>query len=172
MEYTMSKHALDFAFAALLSVGCISLWFVADGFQGSPRYAQIDTDFWPKTVTGLMAILTGIIAAQNAHAWWQDRRHNRAGEVMVLDWARLGRMAAMGGIVVIYFIAFDRVGFLIATTAFLWIASLTLHGGHLIKKFIFGPVFTITLTILFSWVLGLPLPRGQGAFYQFSLMLY
>lgn len=168
----MSKHALDFAFAALLCTGCILLWFVADGFRGSPRYAQIDTDFWPKIVTGLMAILTGVIAVQNARAWWQDHKDNHVGEIMEFDWARICRMAAMGGLVVLYVIAFDRVGFLLATTTFLWIATLSLHGGHLITKLIFAPVFTAALTVLFSHALGLPLPRGQGAFYQFSLIFY
>lgn len=168
----MSKHALDFAFAALMCVGCIFLWFVADGFRGSPRMAQVDTDFWPKIVTGLMAVLTGSIAAQNAFAWWQDRQQNRAAETIVFDWARIGRMAAMGGLVVVYFIAFDWVGFLLATTTFLWVAAFSLHGGRAVTKLIFAPVFTIALTGLFSHVLGLPLPRGQGAFYQFSLMFY
>ena len=168
----MSKHALDFAFAMLLCVACIFLWFVADGFRGSPRYAQIDTDFWPKIVTGMTAVLTGIIAAQNALAWWQDRRQTRAGGTVALDWSRIGRMAAMGGLVVLYFLVFDRVGFLFATIAFLWIAAFSLHGGRTVTKIIFAPVFTIALTALFTKVLGLPVPRGDGVFYQFSLMFY
>ncbi|CUH60047.1 tripartite tricarboxylate transporter TctB family protein [Thalassobacter stenotrophicus] len=168
----MSKHALDFAFAMLLCVACIFLWFVADGFRGSPRYAQIDTDFWPKIVTGVAAVLTGIIAAQNAYAWWQERRLSQVGETITIDWARIGRMAAMGGLVLLYFFTFDRVGFLLATVAFLWVAAFSLHGGRIMTKIIFAPVFTIALTALFTKVLGLPVPRGDGVFYQFSLMFY
>lgn len=168
----MSKHALDFAFAMFLCVACIFLWFVADGFRGSPRYAQIDTDFWPKIVTGLTAILTGIIAVQNALAWRQERQQARTGETIALDWVRMGRMAAMGGLVVLYFLIFDRIGFMLATVAFLWVAAFSLHGGRTRTKIIFAPVFTIALTALFTKVLGLPLPRGDGAFYQFSLMFY
>jgi hypothetical protein len=167
----MSKRALDLAFAALLCAGCAYLWAVADGFRGSPRYAQIDTDFWPKIVTGLAAILTAIIAVQNALAWRRERRAGVGGRTD-LDWTRIGRMAAMGVLVVLYFVAFDRIGFLLSTIAFLWVAALALPGGRLWTKLAFAPVFTVALTAMFSRVLGLPLPRGQGAFYQFSLMFY
>lgn len=167
----MSKRALDCAFALLMCLGCIYLWSVADGFRGSPRYAQIDTDFWPKIVTGLAAILTGIIALQNAWGWWQDRKA-AMGEAVEFDWGKIGRMAAMGALVVVYFIAFDRIGFLLSTTVFLWIAALVLPGGRVWTKLVFAPVFTIVLTAMFSRVLGLPLPRGDGMFYQFSLMFY
>jgi hypothetical protein len=167
----MSKRALDFAFAALLCASCIFLWFVADGFRGSPRYSQIDTDFWPKIVTGLAAVLTGIVAVQNGVGWLRERRGG-AGDLMAFDGRRLGRMAAMGALVVAYFIAFDRVGFLISTVTFLWIAALSLPGGRLWTKIAFAPIFTVALTAMFSRVLGLPLPRGQGAFYDFSLMFY
>jgi hypothetical protein len=167
----MSKRALDFAFAALLCAGCIYLWFVADGFRGSPRYAQIDTDFWPKIVTGLAAVLTAIIAAQNALGWWRERQA-AGGARVALDWRRIGRMAAMGALVVAYFVLFDRIGFLLSTAGFLWIAAFSLPGGRPWGKLLFAPVFTVALTAMFSRVLGLPLPRGQGAFYQFSLMFY
>ena len=150
----MSKHALDFAFAMLLCVACIFLWFVADGFSGSPRYAQIDTDFWPKIVTGVAAVLTGIIAAQNAYAWWQERRLSQVGETITIDWARIGRMAAMGGLVLLYFFTFDRVCFLLATVAFLLVAAFSLHWGRIMTKIIFAPVFTIALTALLTKVLG------------------
>jgi hypothetical protein len=78
----------------------------------------------------------------------------------------------MGVLVVLYFVAFDRIGFLLSTIAFLWVAALALPGGRLWTKLAFAPVFTVALTAMFSRVLGLPLPRGQGAFYQFSLMFY
>jgi len=168
----MSKRALDVAFAALLCAACIYLWFVADTFRGSPRYAQVDTDFWPKIVTGLAAVLTGIIAVQNALGWWRERRAATGGDRLDFDLVRLGRMIAMGALVVVYFIAFDRVGFLLSTVGFLWIAAFSLPGGRLVPKLIFAPVFTIVLTAMFSRVLGLPLPRGDGVFYQFSLMFY
>lgn len=168
----MSKAALDCLFALALCVACVFLWFVADGFRGSPRYAQIDTDFWPKIVTGLAAVLTGVIALQNGLQWLRERRAGVSGGTVEFDGARLGRMAAMGLLVVVYFVAFDRVGFLIATTAFLWIAALSLPGDRLWTKIAFAPVFTIVLTAVFSRVLGLPLPRGEGVFYQFSLTFY
>lgn len=168
----MSKRALDFAFASLLCAACIYLWLVADGFRGSPRYAQIDTDFWPKIVTGLTAFLTGIIAVQNGLGWLRERRGAASGGRFDFDRRRLGRMAAMGVLVLLYFVAFDRVGFLLSTAVFLWVAALALPGGSVWPKIAFPPIFTIVLTAMFSRVLGLPLPRGQGAFYDFSLMFY
>jgi len=168
----MSKRTLDFGFATLLCIGCIYLWFVADSFRGSPRYAEIDTDFWPKIVTGLAAILTATIAVQNALEWLRERREAARGERMEFDRARLGRMAAMGALILAYFIAFDRLGFLLSTTAFLWIAALALPGGRIWTKLAFAPLLTIVLTALFSRVLELSLPRGEGVFYQFSLMFH
>lgn len=168
----MSKPALDCLFAFGLCVACVFLWFVADGFRGSPRYAQIDTDFWPKIVTALAAGLTGILSVRNGLQWLREQREATGGESVDFDAARLGRMAAMGLLVVGYFVAFDRVGFLIATIMFLWIAALSLPGGRLWTKLAFAPLFTVALTALFSRVLGLPLPRGEGLFYQFSLTIY
>lgn len=167
----MSRRVIDLAFASTLCLASIYLWIVADGFPGSPRYAQIDTDFWPKIVMGLMAVLTGIIALQNAASLLRERGMG-AADLIALDWRAIGRMAAMAGLVVAYFLAFGRIGFLLATLAFLWIAAFALPGGRPLAKLIFAPVFTIALTALFSRVLTLPLPRGQGVFYQFSLLFY
>jgi hypothetical protein len=171
MEDMMSKRALDFAFAAVLCGACIYLWFIADSFRGSPRYAQIDTDFWPKIVTGLAAVLTAIIATQNGIGWLRERG-GVGGDRFYLDWWRIARMAAMGGLVLVYFVAFNQIGFLISTVAFLWVAAFALPGGAFWTKVVFPPLFTIALTALFSRVLDLPLPRGQGMFYEFSLMFY
>ena len=167
----MSKRAVDFVFALTLCVASVFLWFVADGFPGSPRYAQIDTDFWPKIVTGLMAVLTAIIALQNGVSLLRERDGGVADRLN-LDWRGIGRMAAMGALVLAYFFAFGQVGFLLSTVVFLWIAALALPGGKLWAKLVFAPAFTIALTALFSRVLSLPLPRGVGPFYEFSLLFY
>ena len=99
----MSKHALDFLFASVLSVGCVLLWFVADEFKG------INTDFWPKIILMTGAVLSACIAVQNALAWWRHARKAEKVGVLELERSRIVRMAGMAALVLVYFMAFDRV---------------------------------------------------------------
>ncbi|ETX28994.1 tripartite tricarboxylate transporter TctB family protein [Roseivivax isoporae] len=167
----MSRRILDAVFSGALFALSIWFWLIANAFPTSPRYALIDTDFWPKIIFGLMALITGLITVQNVRTLLRERAA-AGSDAPGPDWAAIGRMAAMGLLVVAYFVAFGRIGFLLSTLAFLWIAAFMLPSGPRWLKIVFSPVFTVLLTVVFAYVLGLPLPRGTGVFYDLSLMLY
>ncbi len=168
----MFRRILDAAFAGSLFAVSIWFWLIADRFPETPRYAQVDTDFWPKIIFGLMALIFGAITLEGVAALLRERRGAAEADAPGPDWAAIGRMAAMGLLVFAYFLAFGRLGFLLSTLAFLWIAAFMLPSGKLWLKLGFSPVFTVLLTVIFAYVLGLPLPRGTGVFYDLSLLLY
>lgn len=168
----MSKNVIEFSFAFGLCAISVWFWLIADGFPVSPRYEGIDTDFWPKITFGLMAVTSGLVALGSLRDWLAARRAPASTSVNPADWGAIGRMVAMGVLVLVYFIAFGKVGFLLSTVIFLWAASAMIPSGKFWTKVVFAPVFTILLTLLFSYGLSLPLPRGVGPFYDFSLLLY
>ncbi len=168
----MSKNIIEFSFALGLFVVSVWFWLIADGFPVSPRYEGIDTDFWPKITFGLMAITSGLVALGSLRDMLAARRAPASTSVNPADWGTIGRMGAMGLLVLFYFIAFGKVGFVLSTIAFLWAASAMIPSGRFWTKVAFAPIFTALLTLLFAYGLSLPLPRGVGPFYELSLLLY
>lgn len=169
----MSKRLIEAVFAAALFAGSVWFWLIANGFPNTPRYAQVDTDYWPKIIYGLLALVTGAITVQSVRTLLRERA-NAAGpeDESGPDWAVIGRMAAMGLLVLVYYLAFARVGFLLSTLVFVWAAAFLMPGGRPWVKVVFSPALTIGLTVIFAYLLGLPLPRGTGPFYELSLSIY
>lgn len=170
----MSKRLIEIAFAGGIFAASIWFWWMAEGFPDSPRYAAIDTDYWPKITFGLMALTSGLMVVGHVLALLRDRRAGAATTAAPLDvdWGAIGRMIVFGLLVFAYFLAFGRVGFVISTVVFLWIAAFLLPTGRPVTKLLFPPIFTFALTLMFSQVLGLPLPRGVGVFHDLSLLFY
>jgi hypothetical protein len=170
----MSQRLIELVFAAGLFLVSIWFWWMAEAFPDSRRYAAIDTDYWPKITFGLMAVTSGLMVIGQLLSVLRDRRNGvpTASGRMKADWGALGRMLVFGLLVFAYFLAFGRVGFVLSTVVFLWVAAFLLPTGRPVTKLLFAPVFTIALTLLFSQVLGLPLPRGIGVFHDLSLLFY
>lgn len=168
----MFRRLLDTIFSAGLFLAAIWFWIIANEFPNSPRYAQIDTDFWPKIIFGVMALLTGCITVQNIMKLMRRSASDFDEPAAVTDWGTILRMSAMGLLVFVYFIAFGRIGFVISTVVFLWIAAFMLPSGKPWVKAIFSPILTAALTVVFAYLLELPLPRGTGPFYNLSLLIY
>lgn len=168
----MSRRVLDAAFAAALFAASIWFWAIADGFPQSPRYAQIDTDYWPKIVFGIMILVTGCITVQSIMALFRSGAASPEESDAGPDWGTIGRMAAIAALVLAYYIAFNRLGFVISTLLFVWAAAFMLPSGKTWVKVVFSPILTLILTVVFAHLLGLPLPRGIGPFYDLSLMIF
>jgi putative tricarboxylic transport membrane protein len=167
----MLSRLTDAAAAAAIFAASIWLWIVADGFPAMPRYAGVDTDFWPKIVFGTIAVLSGILLVQKTLALrvGAEGGTDRAGG---FDKAVLIRLVVTGGLILGYFFALQPVGFVVSTMVFLWAASFVIPYDNLRAKLIFAPVFTGILLLLFTRVLSLPLPRGRGIFNDLSLLLH
>lgn len=172
----MLLRSLDLLFVCLVFALSIWLWTVADGFPESRRFAQIDTDYWPKHVFAALIAVSGALLAQKLFTLW---RAGGFGPGAVGDDApaRGDRMAAvrigaMLGLVAGYVVGFQYLGFALATLVFLWAGSFVLPYRNRLAKLVFAPAFTLALTLFFAHALTLPLPRGTGPFYQLSLLLY
>jgi hypothetical protein len=172
----MLLRSFDFAFVCAVFGLSIWLWTVADGFPDSRRFAQIDTDYWPKHVFALLILVSGALLAQKLLAFWRTRGQpadaSSAPEARAGDRVAALRIAAMLGLVIGYVFAFKYLGFALATLLFLWAGSFVMPYRNLIARLCFAPAFTLALTLFFSHALTLPLPRGTGPFYQLSVLLY
>ncbi len=60
----MIRRASDSAFMAFVMLASIYLWLEADTFPTFPRMGPVDSDFWPKIVFGLLAVLAGLYLVQ------------------------------------------------------------------------------------------------------------
>ncbi|MBF9051621.1 tripartite tricarboxylate transporter TctB family protein [Roseobacter sp. HKCCD9010] len=169
----MAHRLLDLAFASLLFGLSIFLWFVADGFPESRRFAQADADFWPKIIFATMALITGIIAVRTVLNLRKDRAQ-MAGAFTIPPQFRVAtvRVGAMGVLILTYFVAFQHVGFILATFAFLILASFVIPYKNNLARVIFAACFTVVLVLFFTQALELPLPRGTGVFYDLNVLFY
>lgn len=166
----MLQRLADLAFAVAILVGSIVLWITADKFPISRKYAQIDTDYWPKIVFASLGLLAAALVVQKVLAL---RNAVTEGEDAGLpDAGNLVRLGITGGLILAYFYAMQWIGFLFATVLFLWAASFVIPYRNLMAKLVFAPAFTVLLTLFFTRALSLPLPRGSGIFYDLSLKLF
>lgn len=169
----MARRIADLAFASLVCAGSIWFWTLAAGFPVSRRYASVDTAFWPSIVYAVLALLSGALVVQMLLALRAAAPAPAAVPAAAPpDRSRTLRILAIGALIVVYFLAFRVTGFLLATILFLWAASFLLDRRNPVAKLVFAPVFTLAITLLFSRVLSLPLPRGIEPFYGLNLMLY
>ncbi len=174
----MGKAIVNLAVAGFFFLGSIWLWCIADGFPTSPRYSQVDTDFWPKLVFGLMALTTGgqvissILGLRAQLKAWNAGLATNTGMPSAQSVFISLRVIAMAILIMAYYFGFQYLGFSIATLLFLWLASFTVSFKMAAVKILFAPLFTLILVFIFTRVLALPLPRGVGVFYDISLLLY
>lgn len=169
----MAARLLDVAFAGLLFGLSIFLWFVADGFRESPRFAQADADFWPKIIFGTMALLTGIMIVRGLMGLREVKAKAEPAFVMTREhWLSVARIGAMGGLILAFYFAFQYAGFILSTFAFLIFASFVIPYRNHVIRVVFAAGFTVLLVLFFTKALQLPLPRGVGVFYDFNVLFY
>lgn len=157
---------------AAMTVVSIALWFTADALPVSKRYAQVDSDLWPKLVFGALAVCCAIHFAQKVAGL---RSTPTATEAMLKGAVPAGyhrRLVITGALVLGYFFALQYIGFLFATLIFLWAAAWILPYRSIVAKLAFAPVFTLLLGAFFNYGLSLSLPRGTGVFYDLSQALF
>lgn len=174
----MIRRASDSAFMAFVMLASIYLWLEADTFPTFPRMGPVDSDFWPKIVFGLLAVLAGLYLVQTLvlKPFWKIREPQAAAPDEEADPAarRAGtvRLLGIAALTFAYFLGLQYLGFVPSTVVFLLAASLLLPLKRMATRLLFAPLFTAALTLFFTRALSLPLPRGTGVFYQLSLLLH
>jgi putative tricarboxylic transport membrane protein len=176
----MSKRFYEFAFATFLFVGSLYFWYLTTEFPVSRRYANVDSDFWPKLVFGLLAILSAVLMIRHliVEPFWKPGPAEiiaQADDEPVspgLTAPQIARLAIMAGLILAYFFGLQYMGFVVATILFLFAGSFVLPYRRYVIQAVFPIVFTFGMALFFSNVLSLPLPRGEGVFYDFSLLLF
>ncbi len=173
----MAKLIGNITFATFLLIASIYFWFIADGFPVFEKYRNVDSDFWPKILMTMIAIISlGVIYQSVVALRINLAKSVRSGSTAAhdsfaarVDWKRF---AIMGGLCIGYFYGLQMVGFLVSTLVFLWI-SISFIGlrGRFLRIF-YPLIFTSVLTFMFVKILELSLPRGQGIFRTFSLLFY
>ncbi|MBU2960737.1 tripartite tricarboxylate transporter TctB family protein [Citreicella sp. C3M06] len=172
MLYKLSEVVV---FAAM-TIASVALWFTSDALPVSKRYAQVDSDMWPKMVFGALGICCAIHLAQKvagliAAPSGGPRTLDEELEAYVPQ-GYYTRLIVTGALIIGYFFALQYVGFLLATLVFLWAGSFILPYRNTLAKLLFAPAFTLLLAAFFSYGLSLSLPRGTGIFYDLSQALY
>lgn len=174
----MSRRLSDMTLSAVLIIGSIFLWFVADAFPAFERFKSVDSDFWPKMLLWSTGILGALLFLQSFIEYRTLRRagpsSNISPEAATEPAPRPSYAKLIGTalLVLAYFLILEPVGFLIATLAFLYVAENIPSYSNWKVKALFPPLFTGFLVLFFTEALSLPLPRGTGIFYDISLLLY
>jgi putative tricarboxylic transport membrane protein len=173
----MVKRIVDMLFTAMVFIGTVYLWLVADKFPTFAKYRNVDSAFWPKIVLVSMGILSVLILYENIVALRIQRSKKQvvasAGErdaaAAAVSWKR---MIFMGVLCVAYYWGLSLMGFVLSTIVFMWLAMVIIGGAKKITAIVFPIVFTGLLVAVFVKVLELSLPRGIGIFHELSLLLY
>lgn len=150
------------------------LWRVANNFQHTPMPGQIGPDFWPKMMLGLMSvccvyeILRRMFSKTIEIAPSADDFEAEAAALENIEdhpWLVIFAMAAS----VIYLLSLDYIGFFVATL--IYVAVLEWLGGvrHVLTLVTTTIGMTIFFTFMFSTVIYVALPLGQGVFQSISL---
>lgn len=173
-EADVARHIVDIFVSVLLLAGSAYLWFVADSFPRFARYEGIDSDFWPKALMVLIGILALVLVWQNVNNlrlfMVQQANSGRAGAGdSDVNWGKLLFAAAL---TILYVVVLRYLGFFVSTFVFVAIAQNIVPYENRLAKIIFPFAFTALISLVFLEVMSIPLPRGVGIFYQFSLLFY
>jgi putative tricarboxylic transport membrane protein len=149
----------SFALLAYLLLGNIE----ANDYPG-----HLGPAFWPKTVLSLLMIICGfkLVKIFFSH---KEQIHLTDNDHSDLNYFTLFAMIVtlFGGIV-----AMNVLGFLLANFIFLILFMRIAGLKKKLQLFMTSTIGTIFLLYLFIKVVYLPLPKGQGMFYDLTLYLY
>lgn len=169
----LRKRILDTIFSIFLLIGSIYLWFMADAFPKLARYKGIDSDFWPKMILVVIGVIAFILCSQNLIAFcqlWMRSGRKETGQGYTSQKATFDRQkfVLITGLVALYFIGLQTIGFLISTFVFLFLGMCLVGYSNRVVRVIYPLIFTLLLGLIFTEALSLPLPRGIGFFETFS----
>lgn len=149
--------------------GCIYLFYETNKFEGLEVYGKMGPSYWPRFLLFLLMLLSVFIAFTTA---LQVKRGTASsGFQAKFDLPTLRLFTAMA-LIVFYILGLKIFGFLVLTP-FMMIAFMLLLGER--NKFwilTISLILPISVIILFTKVMYVPLPRGAGIFLQISQLIY
>lgn len=140
----------------------------------------VSAGFWPRLVSVFLFIASGMATHEAivkyrrelAKETKEQRKERIQSSPDYFPWGikRLIGTCALFGFYMLF--GLNTFGFIIST--FIFVTALTIWLGnktywHAIAN---GVLTTAVCTVLFSRIMMMPLPRGTGIFWQFSLMFY
>jgi putative tricarboxylic transport membrane protein len=179
----------EIAFNLLLFI--LSCIFFIQSMQfpkvGAEQYSGLGAGFWPGIVLFLLMITTGITTLASFAKAWRDIRQKSTDSAKRLtinsgmaeleeqkgrrDSEKI-RLATGAIILFAYAYVLPLVGFIISTLTFLLAMLALLKETRILVYLVIPSGITGLVTVLFSKVLFVILPRGIGIFSKVSLLFY
>ena len=110
----MAKRIIDLFFTAMVLVGSVYLWRVADKFPTFAKYKNVDSAFWPQIILVSMGILSVAILYENIVALRLERSKKakasgrERGAAPSVNWHK---MVLMGLLCIAYYWGLSSPGF-------------------------------------------------------------
>ncbi|WP_044469632.1 tripartite tricarboxylate transporter TctB family protein [Mannheimia massilioguelmaensis] len=155
----MKKYISDKNFLAGFIFFFVALFYLISAFQiETKNLVSVEADFMPKIygifllITAIILMITSFIKIQKTNVIYENKE---------TDWKRI---FAVIGLVFIYVLLMQYVGFIITSIPFLFCLSWLLTPLYIKKNIIVYVIFSIVLPViayfLFSYYLNLTMPSG------------
>jgi hypothetical protein len=144
---------------------------VASSFRGGVgRYEVLGPSFFPKILLAGLVLVTMLDIGLSLAKRWRHGAHGQSAANGRLYWNDL----LLSFVITIAFVASLRyIGFLPAAILFQLAMLSVVFRQRSWKVLIGAPIFlTALFLVIFSLIMGVPLPRGSGIFYTFSRLIY
>ncbi|WP_439236052.1 tripartite tricarboxylate transporter TctB family protein [Lonepinella koalarum] len=133
----------------------VGLFYLINAYLIETKHlVSVEADFMPKIYGYLLVVSSAILMLTSLKS--QDNQHN-----LPTDWKRI---ISVIGLVFLYVLLMQYLGFIITSVPFLFILTLLLTPNYINKKYWIYAVFSIVLPILayfiFSYYLNLTMPSG------------
>lgn len=142
--------------ATLLAI-CIGLIAIAWGYQTAYAYEPVGPRAYPLLL--LTLISAGALYLLLKSPTVNPTATSSHEEEKPLDRLILTKVSLCIGLLLMYAVLFERLGFLISTLLFGFFIAL-LYGAHWTRCIFIGVVASISLYLLFDYALDVPLPLG------------
>ena len=163
----------EILWSLFLLLGSGYLYFEATQLRQMQEYSAVGPDFWPKLLLSLLIILSGYRLIKCFFLWKKQRSGETLSDPNIQrtsphEWFRVGYATLL---VVLYIYLLKILGFLVASPLFIIAMMLFINPQK--KKIIPIGVVGIMIIIYFLFIkfLYIPLPKGNGIFYEISNFL-